>query len=102
MSAKKKANAKKDGPIETFGDLDLKDGAWVAYRVRRRGVDLEEGAEDMDVEVGGNVSLEWDVVLPSYDDEEEQEQGQEGGDGDDDMDEEMHIPIPKPRNAVAR
>lgn len=106
-SSKKKTGAKSNqGPIETFADLELRDGAWVAYRLRTRvevdadaDADADEGAEDMDVdvEVSGSLNQEWDVVVPSYDEEE-----QEGADGSAEMGDEMDIPIPKPRNAVAR
>lgn len=93
-SSKKKAGAaKKDGPIETFADLDLKDGAWVAYRLKTETLDLgDEGAEDMDVDVSGDAG--WNVVVPSYDEEEQE--------GREELDDEMDVAIPKPRNAVAR
>jgi len=95
-SAKKKSTAKKEGPIETFADLDLKDGAWVAYRLKADALDLvDEEAEDMDVEPGVNADPGWNVIIPSYEDEE-----QDGAAGQ--VDDDMDIPIPKPRNAVAR
>ena len=112
--------AKKDGGsrdaaarIETWGDLEVRDGAWVAYRLGEKmvGKEGEEGAEDMDVD--GDVDIdanggaaragdrEWNVVVPSYEDEDDGQEGVDGmgeeGDGD-----EMDIPIPKPRNAIAR
>jgi len=105
-SSKKKTAAKKEGPVETFADLELRDGAWVAYRLRTRlqpeadaDAVADEGAEDMDVDVdvSGSLNQEWDVVVPSYDEEE-----QEGAEGSGELEDDMDIPIPKPRNAIAR
>ncbi|KAK5081121.1 hypothetical protein LTR70_009354 [Exophiala xenobiotica] len=108
-SSKKKTGAKSNqGPIETFADLELRDGAWVAYRLRTR-VEVDADADavgdeapedmdvDVDVDVSGSLNQQWDVVVPSYDEEE-----QEAADGSADMGDDMDIPIPKPRNAVAR
>lgn len=110
-STKSSSKKKSKGAVENVGDLELKDGGWIAYRVR---VPRLSGSED-DEELEAVQDPGWNVELPTFDDEEghveggpfrgegDGYEGEEGyeDEGEDD-DEEMDIPIPTPRNAVAR
>lgn len=116
LSTKKKGKkGTEEGEVEAMGELDLKDGGWVAYRLRRdkNVADLvDEGLEDMEVDQAADGPGEWNVVVASYDDEDEEhgrdeEQGEDeeqGGDGEQGRDEDDsfgEIRIPKPRNMIA-
>jgi hypothetical protein len=112
LSTTKSSSKKKSkGVVETVGDLELKDGGWIAYRVREPRL----GGGDDDEELEAIEDPGWNVELPTFDDEEGHvEDGPFSGEGDgyegeegyddevEDDDEEMDIPIPVPRNAVAR
>lgn len=105
-SGKKKSTSAKAGePIETIGDLELKDGSYVAYRLKTTIDDLVDEGVDEDMDMKGQDEMGWNVVVPSYDDEEEVA-ATEGNDAtgyeDEDEDEDMDIPIPAPRNNIAR
>ena len=81
---KDKRGKTEDGEVESVGEWDLKDGGYVAYRLKKvLDVDInDEDVEDVSEE-------EWNVVVPAYDDEE----------GDEDEEE---TEVPRPRNHVAR
>lgn len=110
-STKSSSKKKSKGTVENVGDLELKDGGWIAYRIR---VPRLAGTEEDD-ELEAVQDPGWNVELPTFDDEEghveggpfrgegDGYEGEEGyeDEGEDD-DEEMDIPIPTPRNAVAR
>lgn len=111
LSSSKNSKKKVKGAVETVGDLEIKDGGWIAYRIRGPPI----GGEDDDgEEIEAFEDLGWNVEIPSFDDEEGQGgggpfrgqddgyDGEEGYDEDGGDDEEMDIPIPVPRNAVAR
>ncbi|KAK5091640.1 hypothetical protein LTS08_005401 [Lithohypha guttulata] len=95
-AGKRKTTPAASGPIETIGDLELKDGSYIAYRLRRTVDDLMD--EDVEEEPA------WNVVVPSYDDEEMEVDGAvPPADGRmEDEDDEEDIPVPVPRNNVAR
>lgn len=110
LASSKNSKKKVKGAVETVGDLELKDGGWIAYRIRGPPI----GGDDEDEEIEAVEDPGWNVEIPSFDDEEGhadggpfrgQEDGYDGEDGYDEDggdDEEMDIPIPVPRNAVAR
>lgn len=96
-TGKKKSTSAATGSPETIGDLELKDGTYVAYRLLKTVDDLVEGQDQSD----------WHVIVPTYEDEDEEMEeavpatGKMQDDADDE-DEDMDIPIPTPRNAVAK
>lgn len=103
LNISKSSKKKTKGVVETVGDLELKDGGWIAYRIRGPPI----GGDDEDEEIEAVEDPGWNVEIPSFDDEEGHAEGGpfQGRDGEDesgDGDEEMDIPIPTPRNAVAR
>lgn len=69
----KNDNGKKSGKAlaDTILDSDLGNGNWVAFRFRKAGpaeeIEQEETAMSLDLDDPG-----WDVVIPSFDDEEEE------------------------------
>ncbi|KAJ9664150.1 hypothetical protein H2198_000368 [Neophaeococcomyces mojaviensis] len=67
--AGKKKSSKPSGPISDVGDLELKDGAWIAYRLKTPDVDIVEEGSSPDIEMREDPG--WYVTIPSYDDEEE-------------------------------
>lgn len=73
-SGKKKA-ASKSGDVNSPAGAGLVDGSWLAYRVRKstqtEGDDANIG-EDGDVDIDMEEDPGWDVVLPSFEDEEEE------------------------------
>lgn len=111
-TSKSSGRKKNKGLIETVGDLELKDGAWIAYRVRWAGSAAGGDDEDEKADLIGDPG--WNVEFPSFDEEEPSGNGAFGGgsdgfdadgrnEGDDeDEDHDMDIPTPVPRNAVAR
>lgn len=102
---KKSASAKAGEPIETIGDLELKDGSYVAYKLKTNIGNLVDEGVDEDMDMKGQEEMGWNVVVPSYDDEEEMAALVEDNDAagyDEDEDEDMDIPIPAPRNNIAR
>lgn len=110
LNISKSSKKKPKGVVETVGDLELKDGGWIAYRVRGPPI----GGDDEDEEIEAVEDPGWTVEIPSFDDEEGHVEGgpfgehdggyegEEGYDEDGGDDEEMDIPIPTPRNAIAR
>lgn len=101
----KPSKKKPRGVVETVGDLELKEGGWIAYRIRGPPI----GGDDEDEEIEAVSDPGWNVEIPSFDDEEGGEGGRAFGkedgyedDGGGDEDEEMDIQIPVPRNAIAR
>lgn len=100
-SKKKSTSAKSDEPIKIIGDLDLKDGSYVAYRLKTSIDDLVDEGVDEDMDLRGQDEMEWNVTVPSYDDEEDVGPTVEGNTYEDE-DDEMDIAIPTPRNNIAR
>lgn len=68
-SNKKKSTTKTPGQINVVGDLELRDGAWIAYRLKMP----DDGiiADEMDDDIKMREDQGWNVTIPSYDDEEE-------------------------------
>lgn len=77
------SSAKPDGDIDTPAGAGLTDGSWLAYRVKQ-GLEKEEPSvdENGDVDVEMNEDQGWDVVLPSFEEEEEEVGKEGGGDGE--------------------
>lgn len=97
---KRGASTNEKGAAEKPIDLDLKDGNYVAYRLKK---DIKDLVNDDDVDETmldtSPGSMAWNVVVPSFpDDEEEEEENGMAQDDDDDMD----IPIPVPGNSTLR
>ena len=74
-----------------MSDLDIKDGHYIAYR-------LKTDVEDL-MDEDGSEAMSWNVVVPSFVDDEE-EIGDEGDPADEDEMDDIETPVP--RNAVAR
>jgi len=68
---KKKAANKPSGPVENVADLELKDGAWIAYRLKTSDMDIMQEGSSPDIEMREDPG--WNVTIPSYDEEEEEE-----------------------------
>lgn len=110
LTTSKSGKKKSRGAVETVGDLELKDGGWIAYRIRGPRI----AGNDDDEEIEAAEDQGWNVEIPSFDDEEGHVEGgpfrgeDDGYDGEEGYDEEggddedMDIPIPTPRNVVAR
>lgn len=74
-STKKKSTTTKSAGTDTPAGLGLVDGSWLAYRVSNgSGRDSDKPAVDANGDVTVDADMQedqgWDVVLPSFDDEE--------------------------------
>lgn len=79
-SSGKKKSASKSGDVNSPAGVGLVDGSWLAYRVRKCAqTDGDEAniGEDGDVEIDMEEDPGWDVVLPSFEDEEEDDAEEE-------------------------
>ena len=75
--AKKAASGKKIAQNDSVEGAGLVDGSWVAWRVRSRegkveNVQTDEDGDEMAVDFDDEEDPGWDVVIPSYEDEEEE------------------------------
>jgi hypothetical protein len=74
--AKKAASGKKSALNDSVEGAGLVDGSWVAWRVRSRvgkdeNVPTDEDGDEMSIDIDAEEDPGWDVVIPSYEDEEE-------------------------------
>lgn len=93
---KRAASVNEKGAANTPLELELKDGNYVAYRLKKDIRDLVN--EDADEEMLDGDQMAWNVVVPTFQDDEEEENDVAQEDEDEDMD----IPIPIPSNNIAR
>lgn len=99
-SKKRGASTNEKGAAEKPIDLDLKDGNYIAYRLKKDIKDLVDEDVDENMSDAEQGRMAWNVVVPSFPEDEEVDE--EPDMAQEDEDEDMDIPIPTPRNNIAR